>query len=90
MTKADLVETIAKQVETTKAAAEKMLNTVFDTIVDVLKKGGDVKIPGFGKFLVQNKKARTSRNPKTGEAIQVPAKKAPKFRPAKELKESLK
>jgi DNA-binding protein HU-beta len=66
------------------------IDTLLDTITKGLKKDGEVKLVGFGVFKVQKRKARTGRNPKTGEAVKIPARKVVKFVPGKELKEAVK
>ena len=68
---------------------QKQLILYLDTITDTLKSGGDVRLVGFGTFLVSKRKATTGRNPQTGAAINIPAANVPKFRPGKALKESL-
>ncbi len=88
MNKAQLVETIAAKTATKKEAQE-IVDTVWDTIKSSLKNQEDVAISGFGTFKVKQTKARMGRNPKTGEAIQIPAKKKVAFRVSKELKNLL-
>ncbi|MCK4519972.1 MAG: HU family DNA-binding protein [Candidatus Omnitrophica bacterium] len=88
MNKAQLVEAIAVKTATKKEAQE-IVDTVWDTIKSSLKKQEDVAISGFGTFKVKQTKARMGRNPKTGEAIQIPAKKKVAFRVSKELKNLL-
>ncbi|HET9870747.1 MAG TPA: HU family DNA-binding protein [bacterium] len=90
MTKDELV---AKIVETTgikKADTQKALDALINTIIETIKTGDKVNITGLGIFKIKDKKARLARNPKTGESIQVPAKKAPKFLPSKNFKEAVK
>jgi DNA-binding protein HU-beta len=87
MTKAELVEAVAKSSSLTKAAAEKAVNAVINTVSSALKKGDRVTLVGFGSFEVANRKARTGRNPQTGKEIKIAAAKVPKFRPGKALKE---
>lgn len=89
MTKAELIESVASKVDLQRAIAERAVNTVFDEIVEALKHGDKVNISGFGAFAVSTRKARTGRNPKTGETIEIPASKAAKFKPGKTLKDSL-
>mgnify|MGYP001594587280 CR=1 FL=1 len=74
----------------TKVQAEDVVNGIFDSIVSTLKSGGEVSVAGFGTFTVKQQAARTARNPRTGESVQVAAKKAPKFKAAKALKDTLK
>jgi DNA-binding protein HU-beta len=90
MTKAELIESVASRVDLPRAAAERAVNTVFDGIVDALKQGDKVNISGFGTFSVSTRKARTGRNPKTGESIEIAASRAAKFKPGKTLKDCLK
>ena len=73
----------------TKVQAEQAVDTVVDSIVNTLKKGGEVSIAGLGIFSVKARAARQARNPRTGETLQVPAMKVPKFRAAKALKEAV-
>ena len=79
-----------KGVEVSKKHAEEIVDFVFDTIADAMKKGDEVSIAGFGSFIVKNRKARTARNPRTGAAVNVPAMKVPKFRAGKGLKDTVK
>tara|TARA_B100000212_G_scaffold185741_1_gene140177 strand:- start:249 stop:494 length:246 start_codon:yes stop_codon:yes gene_type:complete len=72
-----------------KSDSAKAVDSVLDTITNTLKSGGDVRLVGFGTFLVSKRKATTGRNPQTGAAINIPAANVPKFRPGKALKESL-
>ncbi len=90
MNKAALVEKIHELLGTTKVQAEQVVDTVVDSIVATLKKGGEVSIAGLGIFSVKKRAARTARNPKTGETVKVPATNVPKFRAAKALKDSVK
>jgi DNA-binding protein HU-beta len=89
MTKADLVAEIAKGGDLTKVAAEKALNAFIDAAKKALGQEGKIVLPGFGAFVVTETKARTGRNPKTGEAIQIKAGKVVRFRAGKALKDSL-
>ncbi len=88
MNKGQLVEEVAKQTSTKKEAQD-LVEGIINTIKGSLSKGDDVAISGFGTFKVKQTKARTGRNPKTGETIQIPAKKKVSFKVAKDLKESL-
>ncbi len=90
MNKAALVEKIHELLGTTKVQAEQVVDTVVDSIVTTLKKGGEVSIAGLGIFSVKKRAARMARNPKTGETVKVPATNVPKFRAAKALKDSVK
>ena len=87
MTKAELVDEVARVVQLTKKQAEMIVNIVFDSIVDSLRAGQKIELRGFGSFRLRSRKSRTGRNPKTGEKVEVPSKKIPYFKPGKELKE---
>jgi len=89
MTKAELVEEVARTAELTKKHAEIVVNTVFDSIVDSLKDGEKIELRGFGSFRIRQRGARIGRNPKTGARVEVPAKRIPYFKPGKDLKELL-
>jgi len=89
MTKADLIDSLASKAEFPKQRAEEIVNGLFDDIVAALKTGDKVNISGFGTFSVSERKARTGRNPKTGETIQIASSRAAKFKAGKTLKESL-
>jgi DNA-binding protein HU-beta len=73
----------------TKAQAKTLVDGVFSAIKDAAVKGEEVSLPGFGKFKVQNKPARTGRNPRTGETVNIAASKKLAFQPAKALKDAL-
>ncbi len=88
MNKGDLVEKIAEQTSTKKEALD-LVESIVSAVKGSLSKGQDVAISGFGTFKVKQTKARTGRNPKTGETIQIPAKRKVSFKAAKDLKESL-
>ena len=87
MTKAELVDEVAHVVQLTKKQAETIVNIIFDSIVESLRSGQKIELPGFGSFRLRSRKSRTGRNPKTGEKVDVPSKKIPYFKPGKELKE---
>jgi len=89
MNKADLVEEVAKVVETKKAAAS-AVGCVFEVITKALKKKARVTLVGFGTFAVTKRAARKGRNPRTGKEIKIPAKNVPKFIPGRELKNAVK
>lgn len=89
MTKIELVEQLSEKTGLQKKDAEKVLETLVAVIQDSLKRGEKVNMAGLGTFVVFQKKARMARNPKTGESVQVAAKRAPKFKPGKQLKELL-
>ncbi|MDO8516440.1 MAG: HU family DNA-binding protein [bacterium] len=91
MTKAGLAEAVQKEAALdSKAAAERLVEAVFDVIVKTMGRGEDVAITGFGTFRVAKRGAREGRNPKTGEKIQIAASTKPKFRAGKTLKEAVK
>ena len=87
MTKAELVEEVARAAELNKRDAEVIVETVFGSIIDALHKGEKVELRGFGSFRTRERGPRRGRNPKTGEPVDVPAKRVPYFKPGKELKE---
>jgi integration host factor subunit beta len=87
MTKAELVEEVARAAELNKRDAEVIVETVFDSIISALQKGEKVELRGFGSFRTRERGPRRGRNPKTGEPVDVPAKRVPYFKPGKELKE---
>lgn len=89
MNKNDLVAAVAAAAGLTKADAAKAVDAVFDTITGSLKSGGEVRLVGFGTFSVVDRKATTGRNPRTGETINIPASKQPKFKAGKGLKDSV-
>ncbi|MBI3632164.1 MAG: HU family DNA-binding protein [Candidatus Vogelbacteria bacterium] len=89
MNKQGLVDVVHGKLGGTKTAAEEIVDMMFDSIVNTLKKGEEVSIAGLGIFSVKHRAARTARNPKTGATVQVPAMKVPKFRAAKALKEAV-
>jgi DNA-binding protein HU-beta len=85
MNKAQLIEAIASKTTLSKKEAASILGTITGTISDSLGKGDKVSIPGFGTFSMAARKARTGRNPRTGEMIQIKAKKVVKFKPSSKL-----
>jgi len=89
MTKSDLIDSLASKADVPRPRAEELLNFVLDDVTEALKRGEKVNISGFGTFTVSARKARTGRNPKTGEPIDIPASRSAKFRAGKILKESL-
>jgi DNA-binding protein HU-beta len=88
MTKADLVAAVAETGVSKKEAAA-ALDSMIDAITGALKKGDKVSLVGFGSFSVKKRKARTGRNPQTGAAIKIPAKKIPAFSAGKALKDAV-
>ncbi|OGZ29702.1 MAG: DNA-binding protein HU [Candidatus Niyogibacteria bacterium RIFCSPHIGHO2_01_FULL_45_28] len=89
MNKMQMVDAVHEKMGGTKKSAEDLVDLVFNTITNELKNGGEVSITGFGVFAVKQRKEREARNPRTGEAVHVPAMKAPKFRAGKGLKEAV-
>ena len=90
MNKADLIESIANDVKLSKADAGRALDSITKRITQSLKKGENVTLVGFGTFSVTKRKARTGRNPQTGETIKIKARKVPKFKPGKDLLSAIK
>ena len=89
MTKAELIEKVAKDNDLSKALAEKVINSVTWNITNCLKKGDKITLTGFGTFSVSKRKARTGRNPQTGQAIEIKATRVPRFKSGKALKDSV-
>lgn len=89
MTKADLVAEVAKAANLSKKGAEAAIDATADAIMKAIKKDGSFRLPGFGTFSVRKRKARTGRNPRTGEAIKVKASKTVGFKPAQSFKSKL-
>lgn len=89
MNKTELIERIAIDAYISTAAAGRALESVTEAIKRTLKKGDTVQIVGFGTFSAKKRPARTGRNPRTGEAIKIAAKRTPKFVPGQTLKDAL-
>jgi integration host factor subunit beta len=87
MTKSELIDALAERSELTKARAELVVNCVFDAMTESLQRGEGIEIRGFGSFTVRPYKPYSGRNPRTGEPVEVPAKRLPFFKVGKELKE---
>jgi integration host factor subunit beta len=87
MTKADLIDEVSRLAELTRKDSEVIVEAIFDSVVRSLRAGDKIEIRGFGSFRTRQRKARMGRNPKTGEKVEVPAKKIPFFKPSKELKD---
>jgi integration host factor subunit beta len=87
MTKADLIEEVSRLAELTRKDSEVIVDTIFDSVVRSLRVGDKIEIRGFGSFRTRQRKSRVGRNPKTGDRVEVPAKKIPFFKPSKELKD---
>ncbi len=89
MNKNDLIKSVADSAELSTAEATRAVDGVFDAITSSLQGGTEVRLVGFGSFSVVNRKATTGRNPRTGEPIQIPASKQPKFKAGKALKSAV-
>jgi DNA-binding protein HU-beta len=87
--KNDLVALVADSAGLSKLDATKVVDAVFDGIIDSLKKGDEVRLVGFGTFAVAERAASEGRNPRTGDKITIPASKQPKFKAGKSLKDAL-
>ena len=87
MTKADLVEEVARVTELTRKDSEVIVDTLFESVIKALRAGDKLEVRGFGSFRVRERNARVGRNPKTGAKVEVPAKRVPYFKPSKELKD---
>ena len=90
MNKADIISQVHEVLGTTKADAERAVDTVFNSIEAGMKDGDSISIAGFGIFEAKMRAKREARNPRTGETVSVPALRVPKFRAAKALKDSVK
>ncbi len=89
MTKADLVDLVAERADVPRKQAGEVVKVVFEGIIAALHRDEKVELRGFGSFRVRRRRARVGRNPKTGEHVQVPAKRIPYFKPGKHLREAL-
>lgn len=87
MTKAELVEEVARVSDLTKKHSEVIVDTVFKSIIDALHRGEKIELRGFGSFRLRKREPRKGRNPKTGDKVDVPSKRVPYFKPGKELKD---
>lgn len=87
MTKAALVEEVARVADLTKKHSEVIVDTVFRSIITALRRGEKIELRGFGSFRLRHREPRKGRNPKTGDRVDVPPKKVPYFKPGKDLKE---
>jgi len=90
MTKAEFIDKLAKKGAVTKKQAGEALGLVFGTIAELMRKGEQISVPGFGKFSVVQRAARNGINPRTKKKIRIKATKAPKFSAAKALKDGVK
>ncbi len=89
MNKSEVVDAIVDEADISKAAAGRALDAVLGAIRSSLQEGESVSLVGFGTFLVRNRPARSGRNPRTGETVQIAAAKVPAFKPGKALKDAL-
>ena len=87
MNKAELIAAMSEKAEISKKDAEKALKAFSDVVAEELKKGEKIQLVGFGTFEVTERAARTGRNPQSGEEMNIPASKAPKFKAGKALKD---
>jgi integration host factor subunit beta len=87
MTKADLVEEVAKVTDLPRKESEIVVETIFENIIKALQSGDKIEIRGFGSFRTRQRQGRIGRNPKTGDRVEVPPKRIPFFKPSKELKD---
>jgi DNA-binding protein HU-beta len=89
MNKAQLIECVVKETGVSKKDAEAVLKSIVDNTIKAVKKGEGVQLVGFGTFAQAKRKARTAKNPKTGEEIKIAAKKVPVFKAGKAFKETV-
>ena len=89
MNKAELISAISAETQMTKTAVEKVINAYIRVVTDELAQGGVVNMSGFGNFSVADRAARTGRNPLTGEAVHIPARRAPRFPAGQALKDAV-
>lgn len=89
MTKADLIEAVAKATELSKKDAEEVVNTFLESIIDALNRGEGVELRGFGSFRIRSRGPRIGRNPRTGASVKVPSKRVPYFKVGKQLKDMI-
>ena len=87
MTKADLIDEVSRLAELTRKDSEVIVETIFDSVVRSLRAGDKIEIRGFGSFRTRQRNSRIGRNPKTGDRVEVPAKRVPYFKPSKELRD---
>ena len=87
MTKAELVEKVADRIHLTKKQTEVIVNILLTCVTEALSDGDKVELRGFGSFRIRQRNPREGRNPKTGDTVQIPAKKVPFFKAGKELRE---
>ena len=86
MTKADIVSKIAKGTGVERRDTEKVVEGILESVIDALQKGEHIEIRGFGTFKVVTRAPRIGRNPKTGDVVEIPERRAPVFKPSKDLR----
>jgi len=89
MNKSELIEAVAQSADISKAAASKAVDSMVDCVTNALKEGDQVTLVGFGTFQLRERAARTGRNPRTGETIEIAASKVPSFKAGKALKDAV-
>jgi len=89
MNKSELIAAVAQKTKLTKSQTETTVNELLNVIQSTVSKGEEVKIVGFGSFLKQSRKAKTGRNPRTGETHKIPECSIPRFKPGKEFKDKV-
>ncbi|AOV17347.1 DNA-binding protein HU [Acidihalobacter aeolianus] len=89
MNKSELIDAIAAKADLSKASAGKALDAFVEVVTGAMKQGDQVVIVGFGSFTVRQREARTGRNPRTGESINIAASNLPAFKPGKALKDAV-
>ena len=89
MTKADLVDKVTALGDLTRRDGEIIVDTLFEAVIGALKSGDKIEIRGFGSFRTRQRNSRVGRNPKTGDKVDVPAKRVPFFKPSKELRDQV-
>ena len=89
MNKSELIDSLASAADLSKADASRSLDSFIDVVTNAMKGGDQVTIVGFGTFLVRKRDARSGRNPRTGETIQIPASNVPSFKAGKALKDAV-
>ncbi len=89
MNKAELIEGVSDKTGLTKKETGNVIDAITDTVKEIMSKGERITLVGFGTFHVMKRKAREGRNPQTGEKLQIPAKKVPKFKAGKKLREAV-
>jgi DNA-binding protein HU-beta len=89
MNKSELIDAVADSADMTKADAAKAIDAFVNVVGDTLKEGDQITLVGFGTFLVRHREARSGRNPRTGETIQIAASNVPSFKAGKALKDAV-